>query len=173
MALSDASWSWSTPFSNKRAIVALNRSPVDFTIPLISLCKTIDPRIRAIFGHRAIIWTNMIEVLKVMLHTKYHSSRPSGFRQEDFFKFSIYKPMYNICPHGGAISGPRGTIWTNLLEFHKVMLNNKYQGFRPCGFRQEDFFTFPYISLCKTRDPLGEAIFGPRAIIWTNLVKVH
>ena len=33
-----------------------------FTFPLISLCKTIDPRIRAIFGPRAIIWTNMVEV---------------------------------------------------------------------------------------------------------------
>ena len=31
-----------------------------------------------------------------------------------------------------------------------MKLNTKYQGFRPCGFRQEDFFTFPYISLCKT-----------------------
>ena len=43
---------------NKRAIVALNRSPVDFShsqFPLISLCKTIDPRIRTIFGPRAII----------------------------------------------------------------------------------------------------------------------
>ena len=41
---------------NKRAILALNYSPVDFShFPLISLCKTIDPPIRAIFGPRAII----------------------------------------------------------------------------------------------------------------------
>ena len=34
-----------------------------------------------------------------------------------------------------------------------MMLHTKYKGFTPCGFRQEDFFTFSYISLCKTCDP--------------------
>ena len=28
-----------------------------------------------------------------------------------------------------------------------MMLHTKYQGSRPYGFRQEDFFMFPYISL--------------------------
>ena len=47
-----------------------------------------------------------------------------------------------------------------------MMLYTKYQGFKPCGFRQEDFFyVAPYISLCKTCDPRGLANFGPRAII--------
>ena len=32
----------------------------------------------------------------VMLHTKYQSSMPCGFRQEDFFMFSLYKPMYHM-----------------------------------------------------------------------------
>ena len=43
-----------------------------------------------------------------------------------------------------------------------MMLHTKYQGARPCGFRQEDFFTFPYISQCKTCDPAGRAIFQPQ-----------
>ena len=30
---------------------------------------------------------------------------------------------------------------------------------------------FPYISLCKTCNPQSGAIFGPRDIIWTNLVE--
>ena len=35
-----------------------------------------------------------------------------------------------------------------------MMLHTKYQGSRPCGFRQEDFFhVAPYKSLCKTCDP--------------------
>ena len=42
-----------------------------------------------------------------------------------------------------------------------MMLSTKYQGFRPCSFRQEDFFTFPYISLCKTCDPLGGSFLAP------------
>ena len=31
-----------------------------------------------------------------MLHTKYQGSKPYGFRQEDFFIFSLYKPMFNL-----------------------------------------------------------------------------
>ena len=34
-----------------------------------------------------------------------------------------------------------------------MLHTTKYQGSRPCGFRQEDFSCFPYISLCKTFDP--------------------
>ena len=36
-----------------------------------------------------------------------------------------------------------------------MMLHTKYQGSRPCGYRQEDFHCFPYLSLCKTCDPRG------------------
>ena len=32
----------------------------------------------------------------MMLHTKYQGYRPYGFRQEDFFMFSLYKPMLNM-----------------------------------------------------------------------------
>ena len=45
-------------------------------------------------------------------------------------------------PWGVAIFGPRAIIWTNLVEVYQMMLRNKYQGSRPCGFRQEDFFMF-------------------------------
>ena len=38
--------------------------------------------------------------------------------------------------------GPRGIIYGNFLEVHKVMLHIKYQSSRPYGFRQEDFFMF-------------------------------
>ena len=44
-----------------------------------------------------------------------------------------------------------------------MMLHTKYQGSRPCGFRQEDLFMFPYIiSLCQTCDPLGWGHFQPQ-----------
>ena len=38
----------------------------------------------------------MVEVHEVMLHTctKYQGSMPYGFRQETFFMFYPYKPMY-------------------------------------------------------------------------------
>ena len=64
-----------------------------FTFPLISRCKTIDPQGGTIFSPRAIILRNMKEVDYVMLHTNYQGSRLCGFRQEDFFTFSLYKPM--------------------------------------------------------------------------------
>ena len=69
-------------------------------------------------------------------------------------------------PCGVAIFGPRGLIRTNFIEVHQMMLHTKYQGSRPCGFRQEDFFMFPPLkAYVKTCDPQGEAIFGPMVII--------
>ena len=47
--------------------------------PILANVKYVTPG-GAIFGPRGIIH-------KVMLHTKYHGSRPNGFRQEDFFMF--------------------------------------------------------------------------------------
>ena len=45
-----------------------------------------------------------------------------------------------------------------------MMLHTKYQVYRPCGFKQEDFFyVSPYISLCKECDPRGGAIFAQGA----------
>ena len=29
----------------------------------------------------------------MIMHTKYQGSRPCGFKQEDFFMFSLHKPM--------------------------------------------------------------------------------
>ena len=55
--------------------------------PYISLHKACDPLGGAIFSHGAIICTNLVEVHRVMLHTKYQCSRPYSFRQEDFFMF--------------------------------------------------------------------------------------
>ena len=50
---------------------------------------------------------------------------------------------------------PQGLNLNKLSKVLQVMLHTKYQCSRPCGFRQEDFLCFPYISLCKTCDPLA------------------
>ena len=140
---------------------------------------------------------NLVEVHKVMLHTKYQGPRPYGFRQENFstyfhidayfnmwplgqghfwlegnnlnklgkvlglkvsdkkifFIFSLNKPMLNMWPPGRSHIGPRGIIWTNLVEVHKVMLHTKYQGPRPYVFRQENFYVLPYWRLFKHVTP--------------------
>ena len=49
-----------------------------------------------------------------------------------------------------------------------MILHIKYQGSRPCGFRQE---VFSSCTLYKTCDPRGGAIFGPRGIILKKLVE--
>ena len=54
------------------------------SFPYISLCTTSDPRGGAIFNPRATIWTKLVEVYKINLHTKYQRPRPCSFRQEEF-----------------------------------------------------------------------------------------
>ena len=44
-----------------------------------------DPRGRAIFDHRGMIGRIYIEDHYTLLHTKYESFGPCGFREEDFF----------------------------------------------------------------------------------------
>ena len=45
-----------------------------------------------------------------MLHTKYVSCRPNGFREKDFLFFSHYKSMGSNDPRGVASLDPRGLI---------------------------------------------------------------
>ena len=45
-----------------------------------------------------------------LLHTKYISCWPHGFREEDFLRFSHYKSMGANDPRGVARMGPRDLI---------------------------------------------------------------
>jgi len=75
----------------------------------------------------------------VKLHTKYARSRLSGFREEDFIRFS-YEKLISLgvvaffWPGGQHLNklnrGPLGDM---------VIINTKYQSSRLCGFRAEDF----------------------------------
>ena len=70
-----------------------------FSLPLnhsrrVVVSKTFDPRGGGPF------WPQGYNLNKLgrgplgdMIHTKYQGSSPRGFRQEDFFTFSLYKPM--------------------------------------------------------------------------------
>ena len=51
----------------------------------------------------------------VMLHVKYQSSGPYGFREEEFLKFLLWKTDK---PQGGAILNPGVKIWTKLVKLH-------------------------------------------------------
>ena len=108
-----------------------------------------------------------------MLHTKYQSSRPSTFWEEEFRNLSSLFLCSNLWPHSRTSPDPRGIVWTDLVEVHKEMLNTKYQGSRPSSFRVEELWNFRSLFLWSTNDPQGGASFYPRGILWTNLVEVN
>ena len=47
-----------------------------------------------------------------------------------------------MTPQGVANLDHRGMIGRMNEGYHLTLLHNKYIGFRPCGFREEDFFIF-------------------------------
>ena len=51
-------------------------------------------------------WQNFKEDHNTLLHTKYESSGPCSFGEEDFFMFSYCKSMGVICCHGNQSSDP-------------------------------------------------------------------
>ena len=50
-----------------------------------------------------------------MLHTKFQAPEPSSSGEEDFEAYFIFEPK---TPRRRAISDPRATIRTNLVEVH-------------------------------------------------------
>ena len=69
-----------------------SREEVVWTFSYIIQCKTVTPG-AVNFNPRGIIWTTLVEDLRMMLYTKYESSGPCIFRQEDFWKLHFI----NLC----------------------------------------------------------------------------
>ena len=74
-----------------------------------------------------------------LLHTKYLSSEPYGFRKENFLSFSHNKFMGDNEHRGVANSNPRGMIGRIYVGDHLILLHTKYLSSGPYGFREEDF----------------------------------
>ena len=70
-----------------------------------------------------------------LLHTKYESSGPCVFREEDFFY------VFPMTPKGRGLYGPRGTVGRIYKEDRYTLLQTKYESSGPFGF-EEDFFMF-------------------------------
>ena len=68
---------------SKLCTFLLNRRFLKFSF-FVAMFQTCDPWGGANFDPRGIICTNLVEVHYEMLHTKYQSFAPSGFREEDF-----------------------------------------------------------------------------------------
>ena len=67
-----------------------------------------DPQGVASLGPRGLIGRIYVGDHKTLLHTKYVSCGPHGFREEDFLSFFYYKSLWAKDPRGVASLGPRG-----------------------------------------------------------------
>ena len=80
--------------------------------------ETINPRGVAKFDPRGMNGTIYVEDHEPLLHTKYQSCGPSGFREEDFFSFSNCESMETIDPRGVAKFDPRSMAGIIYVEDH-------------------------------------------------------
>ena len=71
-----------------------------------------------------------------LLHTKYESSGPCGFAEEDFLCFFPCHPRCWVC------MDPRGMVGRIYKEYHYTLLHTKYESSGPDGFGEEDFLIF-------------------------------
>ena len=67
-----------------------------------SYVPTCDPRGWSNLDPRSIIWTNLVEVHKEMLKSKYQSSTSSSFRGEEFWRWDSLFLCSNLWPPGGS-----------------------------------------------------------------------
>ena len=135
-------------------MMALDRSPESFSPQMnstfsITIVQTCDPRGGTSFDPRSFIWIELIKVHKAMLHTKNQSSRPSRFREEEFWTLPSLFLWPNLWPQGGANLDPRGIISTNLVEVNKEMLHTKYQSSMPSILREEEFWRRASLFQCS------------------------
>ena len=137
-------------------------------------CTRVDPK----SDPRVLIWTNLEEVHKMMLHTKYESCLPSGFREEDFWRFSYFHPSCSDELKGMRPGGAQ--IWPKGLDMNKLgrgpLDDATYQKWKQCAlwFRLKKILKdFRSLILCKKGCARVEPKYDPRVLIWTNLVEVH
>ena len=97
----------------------------------------------------------------MLLHTKYESSGPCGFR--DFLCFSHCKSMGANDPRGGEIFEPWVMAGMIYKEDHYTLLHTKNESSGTCGFGEEDFF------LCFPMTFPGRFLYGPQGHSWQDL----
>ena len=107
-----------------------------------------------------------------LLHTKNMSSGPHGFRQEDFLCFPIISLWELMTPRVWPVWTPRGLIARIFVVDHYTLLHTKYISSGPHGFRQEDFLSFPIISLWELMTPRMWPM-DPRGMVGRIYVGYH
>ena len=79
-----------------------------WTLPSLFLCSNLWPQGGANLDPKSIISKNLVEVNKEMLHTKYQSSMPSIFREEEFWRWPSLFQCSNLWPPGWGQFWPQG-----------------------------------------------------------------
>ena len=77
--------------------------------------------------------------MTTLLHTKYLSSGPYGFREEDFFSITHYKSLGADESWGVANLDPRGMVGRIYVGDHLSLLHTKYMylSSEPYGFNDD------------------------------------
>ena len=122
---------------------------------------------------RGLIGRIYIEDHNTLLHTKYISSGPHGFREEDFLNFSHHKFMGANDPWSVTILGSRGLLGRIYVEDHKTLLHTKYVSCGPHGFREEGFLRFSHYKPMGDNDPRGMTSLDSRGLISRIYVGDH
>ena len=159
-------------------MMALDRSPESFSPQMNSTSlflwfQLVTHGVGPVLIPRGIMWIKLTKVYKEMLNTKYQSSNPSSFREEEFWSCFLCSYVPTCDPRGEASFDPTSIICTNLVDVHREMLKTKYQSSIPSSFRGKEFWRWDSSFLCSNLWPRVGANLDPRSIIWTHLVEVH
>ena len=82
-----------------------------------------------------------------MLHTKYVSCEPDGFREEGFLSFSHYKSIGVQDPLGHGQFGPQGLDWQDLCRGPLNIATYKIYKLWASWFQRRFFKFFPSIGM--------------------------
>ena len=68
-------------------------------------------------------------------------------------------------PRVVANSDPKDMIGRIYVGYHLTLFHTKFTGFRPCGFKEEDFYVIHIICLWQIMMPPGMANLDPRDMV--------
>ena len=111
---------------------------------------------------RGMVWTDLVEVYKEMLNTKYQGSRPSSFSVEELWNFLSLFLCSTYDPRVGLVLTPGSFYEQTLVEVHKEMPHTKYQISTPSSFREKKIWRWASLFLCSNLWPPGRVQFWPQ-----------
>ena len=133
-----------------------------------------EPRGVANLGPKGMVGRIYVGNHLTLLRTKYPSSGPCGFREEDFLSFSHYKSMRDNEPRGLATLEPRGMIGRIYVDDHLTLIHTKYLSSRSYGFREKYFFfVFSHYKSIGANEPRSVVNIDPRGMIGRIYVGDH